>query len=269
MSPGKPVLDVLSQPCRRNRPPRVAPSSRPKVVPWVTLLVALPLQAPQRCRPTRWPRKSACWWWAWARCLALPDPRAPSQGTGGSVRTPLGSRDLARRTPRPCRASCLGRSTATSASSRCYRFSADGGRGPGGSGECARCLRSAPCAHPSQTHECRTPPRLRPSSDCDSAQVTTRAHASRTRSARACMSRKVKRRITGRDDAHISWSKRTSKAQGLFRTSTRRNRRTLRPLELDLSTVEPSLAGPSGHRIACRFGNHGSKFRAAPSTACD
>ena len=51
-------------------------------------------------------------------------------------------------------------------------------------------------------------------------------------------------RLTGRDEAHVKLVEAYAKEQGLFRTRMRRIRLTPRRLELDLSTVEPSLAGP-------------------------
>ena len=49
---------------------------------------------------------------------------------------------------------------------------------------------------------------------------------------------------TGRDPAHVERVERVAKAQGLFRTDNTPDPEYSTTLELDLSTVEPSLAGP-------------------------
>ena len=49
---------------------------------------------------------------------------------------------------------------------------------------------------------------------------------------------------TGRDPAHVERVERVAKAQGLFRTDDTPDPEYTTTLELDLSTVEPSLAGP-------------------------
>jgi aconitate hydratase len=51
-------------------------------------------------------------------------------------------------------------------------------------------------------------------------------------------------RLTGRDDAHVQFVEAYAKAQGLFRTASTPEPIYTATLELDLSTVEPSLAGP-------------------------
>src|SRR6188474_1545263 len=51
-------------------------------------------------------------------------------------------------------------------------------------------------------------------------------------------------RFTGRDDAQIALVEAYAKAQGLFRTDTTPDAAYSDTIELDLSTVEPSLAGP-------------------------
>ena len=51
-------------------------------------------------------------------------------------------------------------------------------------------------------------------------------------------------RLTGRSDAEVQLVERYSKEQGLFRTDARPDAGVHQKLELDLSTVEPSLAGP-------------------------
>src|SRR5437867_26640 len=51
-------------------------------------------------------------------------------------------------------------------------------------------------------------------------------------------------RLTGREPSHINLVEAYAKAQGLFRTGSSSDRIFSDMLELDLSTVEPSLAGP-------------------------
>jgi aconitate hydratase len=51
-------------------------------------------------------------------------------------------------------------------------------------------------------------------------------------------------RLTGRDDAHVDLVERYAKEQGIFRTDASPEPEFTELLELDLSTVEPSLAGP-------------------------
>jgi aconitate hydratase len=51
-------------------------------------------------------------------------------------------------------------------------------------------------------------------------------------------------RLTGRDAAQVDLVERYTKEQGLFRTESAAEPEFSEPLELDLSTVEPSLAGP-------------------------
>ncbi len=51
-------------------------------------------------------------------------------------------------------------------------------------------------------------------------------------------------RFTGREDAHVRMVEAYARAQGLFRTGTTPDAAYSDTLELDLATVEPSLAGP-------------------------
>src|SRR5262245_46992432 len=51
-------------------------------------------------------------------------------------------------------------------------------------------------------------------------------------------------RFTGRDDAQVALVEAYAKAQGLFRTDQTPDATYTSTLELDLATVEPSLAGP-------------------------
>ena len=51
-------------------------------------------------------------------------------------------------------------------------------------------------------------------------------------------------RLTGRDEAHVQMVEAYAKEQGLFRTARHAGPAYTSTLELDLSTVEPSLAGP-------------------------
>jgi aconitate hydratase len=51
-------------------------------------------------------------------------------------------------------------------------------------------------------------------------------------------------RLTGRDDSHVRTVEAYAKAQGLFRTAQTPDPVYTQTIELDLSTVEPSLAGP-------------------------
>ena len=51
-------------------------------------------------------------------------------------------------------------------------------------------------------------------------------------------------RLTGRDEAHVQLVEAYAKEQGLFRTADAPDPVYTATLELDLSTVEPSLAGP-------------------------
>ena len=51
-------------------------------------------------------------------------------------------------------------------------------------------------------------------------------------------------RLTGRDAKQIALVEAYAKAQGLFRTADRPDAVYSETMELDLSTVEPSLAGP-------------------------
>src|SRR5687767_7881259 len=51
-------------------------------------------------------------------------------------------------------------------------------------------------------------------------------------------------RLTGRDDARVKLVEAYAKAQGLFRTSESQDAVYSESIELDLATIEPSLAGP-------------------------
>ncbi len=60
-------------------------------------------------------------------------------------------------------------------------------------------------------------------------------------------------RLTGRDESHVQLVEAYAKEQGLFRTAHSPDPVYTATLELDLSTVEPSLAGPeaaAGSRVA-------------------
>ena len=71
-------------------------------------------------------------------------------------------------------------------------------------------------------------------------------------------------RLTGRDAGQIAFVEAYARAQGLFRTPMRRQTRSTRTsLELDLGTVDPSLAGPRRPRIACRSAQAKAAFAAA------
>ena len=58
--------------------------------------------------------------------------------------------------------------------------------------------------------------------------------------------------LTGRDPKLVALVEAYCKAQGLFRTASTPEPEFTDQLELDLGTVEPSLAGPSARRTACR-----------------
>src|SRR5262245_62936354 len=51
-------------------------------------------------------------------------------------------------------------------------------------------------------------------------------------------------RLTGREPAHVALVEAYAKAQGMFRTSADADPIYSETIELDLGTVEPSLAGP-------------------------
>jgi aconitate hydratase len=58
-------------------------------------------------------------------------------------------------------------------------------------------------------------------------------------------------RLTGRSDEQIALVEAYYKEQGLFHTASSPEAEYTQTLELDLASVEPSLAGPSARRIAC------------------
>lgn len=70
-------------------------------------------------------------------------------------------------------------------------------------------------------------------------------------------------RLTGRDEDLVDLVERYSKEQGLFRTDETPDPQFNEMLELDLSTVEPSLAGPRRPQDRVPLGNVQSTFRDA------
>jgi aconitase A len=70
-------------------------------------------------------------------------------------------------------------------------------------------------------------------------------------------------RLTGRDERLIDLVERYTKAQGLFRTDATPDPDFDEKLELDLSTVEPSLAGPRRPQDRVALGGLKQGFRAA------
>src|SRR6266536_4700429 len=70
-------------------------------------------------------------------------------------------------------------------------------------------------------------------------------------------------RLTGRDDAQIDLVERYTKEQGLFRTDDTSEPEFTDLLELNLGTVEPSLAGPRRPQDRVNMRNLGQVFRAA------
>ena len=71
-------------------------------------------------------------------------------------------------------------------------------------------------------------------------------------------------RLTGRDEAQVQLVEAYAKAQGLFRHAGRRPIRSTREtLELDLATVEPSLAGPKRPQDRVSLKQAKSGFQAA------
>lgn len=70
-------------------------------------------------------------------------------------------------------------------------------------------------------------------------------------------------RFTGRSDAQVALVEAYAKAQHLFRTDATPDPVFNETLELDLSTVEPSLAGPRRPQDRIALGNVQSTFRAA------
>jgi aconitate hydratase len=70
-------------------------------------------------------------------------------------------------------------------------------------------------------------------------------------------------RMTGRDEAHVDLVERYCKAQGLFRTDEQPEPAFTDQLELDLATVEPSLAGPRRPQDRVSLAGVGRSIRAA------
>ncbi len=70
-------------------------------------------------------------------------------------------------------------------------------------------------------------------------------------------------RLTGRDDALIDLVERYTKAQGIFRTDATPDPRFDEKLELDLATVEPSLAGPRRPQDRVALSSMNQNFRNA------
>jgi aconitate hydratase len=70
-------------------------------------------------------------------------------------------------------------------------------------------------------------------------------------------------RLTGRDDAHIALVEAYARAQGLFRTEATPDAVYSDTMELDLATVEPSLAGPRRPQDRVPLGKAKSSFAAA------
>jgi len=70
-------------------------------------------------------------------------------------------------------------------------------------------------------------------------------------------------RLTGRDEAHIALVEAYAKAQGLFRTDATPDAVYASTIELDLSTVEPSLAGPRRPQDRVGLGHAKASFATA------
>jgi aconitate hydratase len=70
-------------------------------------------------------------------------------------------------------------------------------------------------------------------------------------------------RLTGRPEAHVQLVERYCKEQGMFRTDAMPEPRFTELLELDLGTVEPSLAGPRRPQDRVPLGQVGTSFRAS------
>ena len=70
-------------------------------------------------------------------------------------------------------------------------------------------------------------------------------------------------RMTGRRDAQVALVERYCKEQGIFRTDQSPEPRFSELLELDLATVEPSLAGPRRPQDRVPLGQVGRSFRAS------
>jgi aconitate hydratase len=70
-------------------------------------------------------------------------------------------------------------------------------------------------------------------------------------------------RMTGRDSAQVDLVERFCKAQGLFRTDEQRAPSFTDQLELNLSTIEPSLAGPRRPQDRVSLASVGESIRAA------
>ena len=67
-------------------------------------------------------------------------------------------------------------------------------------------------------------------------------------------------RLTGRPEALVQLVEAYCKEQGLFHTAATPEAIYSDTLALDLGTVEPSLAGPSGRRIACAWSDVKKSF---------
>ncbi|MGH9176627.1 MAG: aconitase family protein, partial [Vicinamibacterales bacterium] len=70
-------------------------------------------------------------------------------------------------------------------------------------------------------------------------------------------------RLTGRDAAHVALVEAYARAQGLFRTDQTPDAAYSESIELELSTVEPSLAGPRRPQDRVSLGKAKSSFAAA------
>ncbi len=68
-------------------------------------------------------------------------------------------------------------------------------------------------------------------------------------------------RLTGRTDQNVQLVERYTKEQGLFRTDQTPEPRFTEVLDLDLGTVEPSLAGPKRPQDRVPLGRIGDEFR--------
>ena len=72
-------------------------------------------------------------------------------------------------------------------------------------------------------------------------------------------------RFTGRAEEQVRLVEAYAKEQGLFHTADSPEPMYSDTLALDLATVEPSLAGPLGRRIASRSSDVKQSFAAAPA----
>ena len=77
-------------------------------------------------------------------------------------------------------------------------------------------------------------------------------------------------RFTGRPEERVALVEAYAKAQGLWHDPARRARVLRAPIELDLATVEPSIAGPTRpqDRVALRDARRGLARRCFPAAAC-